>query len=291
MPGLVVTTNKPSDDVDTGPHGTGMATLIAGRGHGSGRGLLGVAPRSKIMPLRPANDDFFIANGIRWAVERGAKVINMSFSLTSDQVLVDAIADAYAHDVVVVGAAGNGGGKVVEPASFPHVVTVGSVDRKNRVTSFSNRGPEVDLVTYGVAIPVARPGDRYDVTNGTSVSSALVAGAVALIRARFPDMSAPEVVDRLASTAIDRGAQGHDDLYGDGQLDLVAALTVPRTPPKAAAAPTNAPVGAPAAGSYTRTTRDSGGSGVPPLLIVAVGVLVLVAGLAVVMVLRARRSS
>ena len=285
VPGWVVTREEPSDNVDTGPHGTGMAALIAGRGHGDGAGLLGVAPRSKVMPIRPVNDDLLISNGIRWAVERGAKVINMSFDLPSDQVLEDAIAEAYANDVVLVGSAGNGGGGVVEPASFPHVVAVGSVGRNNRVASFSNRGPEMDLVTYGVGIPVARPGNKYDVTNGTSVSSALVAGAVALIRARYPDMRAPEVVDRLMSTAVDRGAKGRDDRYGAGQLDLMAALTAPRAAPKASSAPARNPGGAPVAAPST------GDSGPAPSVIVGVGVLVLIAGLSVVMVLRARRSS
>jgi subtilisin family serine protease len=286
VPGWIVTRNEPTDNVDTGPHGTGMAALIAGRGHGDGRGLLGVAPRSKVMPIRPVNDDLLISNGIRWAVDHGAKVINMSFDIPSDQVLEDAIDEAYANDVVLVGAAGNGGGKVVEPAVFPHVVAVGTVGRNNRVASFSNRGPEVDLVTYGVSIPVVRPGNKYDVTNGTSVSSALVAGAVALIRARYPDMRAPEVVDRLMSTAIDRGAKGRDDSYGAGQLDLMAALTAPRaTPSKTSAAPAQDAVRAPAAASSTNDSAPS------PLVIVAVGVLVLIAGLSAVMVLRARRSS
>ncbi|GID25372.1 subtilase family protein [Paractinoplanes brasiliensis] len=281
VPGWVVTRNEPSDDVDTGPHGTGIATLIAGRGHGSGRGLLGVAPRSKVMPIRPVNDDLLISNGIKWAVEHGAKVVNMSFDLESDQVLADAIAEAYANDVVLVASAGNGGGGVVEPAAFPHVIAVGSVGRDNRIASFSNRGPEVDLVTYGVSIPVARPGGKYAVSNGTSLSSALVAGGVALIRARYPDMRAEEVVDRLLSTAVDRGAGGRDDRYGEGQMDLIAALTAPRAGKSAPPSP------GPARNTATASSTDD--SGVPPLLIVGVGVLVFVAGLAFFMVVRTRR--
>ncbi|WP_250003046.1 S8 family serine peptidase [Actinoplanes sp. M2I2] len=285
VPGWVVTREEPTNNVDTGPHGTGMAALIAGRGHGDGAGLLGVAPRSKVMPIRPVNDDLLISNGIRWAVDHGAKVVNMSFHLASDQVLADAIAEAYANDVVLVASAGNGGGAVGEPGAFPHVVTVGSVGRDNRVASFSNRGPQVDLVTYGVGIPVARPGNRYDVTNGTSVSTALVSGAVALVRARYPDMKAPEVVDRLLSTAVDRGPKGRDDRYGAGQLDVIAALTAPRAAPSTSPASTRDPVAAPA---VARSTQDDR---MPPWLIVTVGVLMLTVGLSVLMVLRARRSS
>ncbi|MGK5679145.1 S8 family serine peptidase [Actinoplanes sp. URMC 104] len=289
VPGWIVTRDEPSDDVDTGPHGTGMAALIAGRGHGRGGGLLGVAPRSRVMPIRPVNDDLLVSNGIRWAVGHGAKVINMSFDLTSDQVLADALAEAYAKDVVLVGAAGNGGGKVVEPAAFPNVLAVGSVDRDNRIASFSNRGPQVDLVTYGVSIPVARPGNRYDVTNGTSVSSALVAGAAALVRARYPDMRAAEVVDRLLSTAVDRGPKGRDDRYGAGQLDVLAALTAPRAKPATTSPASSAPTTRAVPAGPASTKDDD--HGLPPLLIVAVGVLLLVAGMAAFMVLRARRSS
>ncbi|MBL7254924.1 S8 family peptidase [Paractinoplanes lichenicola] len=284
VPGWIVTRDEPSDNVDTGPHGTGIATLIAGRGHGEGSGLLGVAPRSKVMPIRPVNDDLLVANGIKWAADHGAKVVNMSFDLESDQVLEDAIAEAFANDVVLVGSAGNGGGGVVDPAAFPNVIAVGSVGRDNRIASFSNHGPEVDLVTYGVSIPVARPGNKYDVSNGTSLSSALVAGGVALIRARYPDMRAEEVVNRLMSTAVDRGPKGRDDRYGEGQLDLVAALTAPRAEP-------STPPASRKPAQNAATTTSTNDSGLPPFLIVAVGVLVLVVGVAVLMLLRARRRS
>ena len=121
---------------------------------------------------------------------------------------------------------------------------------------------------------------------GTSDSSALVAGVAALIRARYPDMSAAEVIDRLTRTAIDRGPKGRDDRYGAGQLDLIAALTAPRTPPSDGPPPpavTAAPAAAPAGSAPERDT------GFPPWLIGAVGVLLLVVGLAGLMIVRSRR--
>jgi subtilisin family serine protease len=288
VPGRYMAGDLPFDGVDTGPHGTGIAVLIGGRGHGSGRGLLGVAPRCKIMPIRPVNDRLLAANGIRWAVAHGAKVINMSFDLEGGDTLRAAVAEAAAADVVLVGAVGNGGGTVVEPTVFPGVLGVGSVDRNDRITSFSNHGEQVDLVTYGIGIPVARPRDRYDVANGTSDSSALVAGAAALLRSRYPDMSAAEVVDRLTGTATDRGPKGRDDRYGAGELNLIAALTAPRTPPSAVSAPppvTDARVAAPAAAAPA-----GHGTGPPSWLLLIVGVLLLIVGLAVLMIVRARRS-
>ncbi len=289
LPGRNMSGDAAFANVDTEPHGTGIATLIAGRGHGSGRGVLGIAPRAKILPIVPVNDHVMVANGIRWAADNGVQVINMSFELQlSGDSLKTAVAEAAAADVVLIGAVGNDGAdKVILPAGYPGVVGVGSVGRDNKLASFSNRGAGVDLVAYGVDMPVGRPGDKYGLAKGTSDSSALVAGAAALIRARYPDMSAAEVVDRLTRTAIDRGPAGRDDGYGAGQLDLIAALTAPRTPPAAASSPpavTNAPAATPAGASVA--DRDTG---FPPGVIIASGLLLLVAGLAGFMIVRSRR--
>ncbi|MFC3741023.1 S8 family peptidase [Paractinoplanes deccanensis] len=280
--------DEPAGNTTSGPHGTAMATLIAGRGHGDGDGLLGVAPRSKVMPIRPVMDHTLVVEGIEWAIQRGAKVINMSFELDSDGTLEKAVAKAAAADVVLVAAAGNENSGVSAPARYPGVIAVGSVGRDNKVAGFSNHGPELDVVAYGMGIPVARPGNSYAVTNGTSVSSAIVAGAVALVRARYPDMSAAEVVDRILDTAIDRGPAGRDDRYGAGQLDVLAALTAKRTAETASPAParvTDVPVGAPAAAASTSDGR------LPPLLIVAVGSLMLIVALVLLVMLRVRRNS
>ncbi|MET0416256.1 MAG: S8 family serine peptidase [Actinoplanes sp.] len=285
-PGRNMSGDPSFTDVDTGPHGTGIAALIAGRGHGSGDGVLGIAPRAKIIPMIPVNDHVMVANAVRWAAGNGVQVINLSFRLRlSGDSLEDAIAEAAAADVVLVGAVGNdGGGEVILPAGYPGVVGVGSVGRDNRVSSFSNHGAGVDLVAYGVDMPVAQPGNKYALSDGTSDSSALVAGAVALMRARYPDMSAAEVVDRLTRTAIDRGPAGRDDRYGAGQLDLIAALTVPRTPPSASAslpAVTNVP------GAVSPTVAPK--SRFPAWVIIAIGGLLLVVGLAGLMIVRSRR--
>jgi subtilisin family serine protease len=138
-------------------------------------------------------------------------------------------------------------------------------------------------------MPVAAPGNRYGRSEGTSNSAALVSGVAALMRARYPDMTAAEVVDRLTGTAVDRGANGRDNLYGHGQLDVIAALTAPRTPPKAtptAAATTDVPADGPPIVAEPIVERR----GIPPFLIIGVGVLLLVLALAALMILRARRN-
>ena len=291
LPGYDTVHKAPSGSQDGGGHGTGIATLIAGRGHGSGDGLLGVAPRSKVMAVTPADDPVYAAEGIRWAVEHGAKVINMSFALpVGSDVMRRAVNEAVTADVVLVAASGNEHQGVGMPASLPGVLAVGAVDRNNKVADFSNFGKELGLVAYGTQIPAARPHNTYTVRKGTSDSSALVAGVAALIRARYPDMSAAEVVDRLTRTATDRGAKGRDDYYGYGQVNPVAALTAPRVKPSATTtAPADAEV--PTAHEPTPAT-ETVDAGLPGwLFVVAIGVLVLIVVLAVVMIVRVRRNS
>ena len=281
----------PDDNSDTGPHGTSMATLIAGRGHGSDDGLLGVAPRSKVMSVSPTEDPTYVADGIRWAVAQGAKVINMSFVLdVGEDAVQKAVDDAVAADVVLVAGSGNDHKAVAMPARLRGVLAVGTVDKNNKVADFSNYGNQLDLVAYGTDIPAARPHNKYEVAEGTSDSSALVSGVVALVRARYPDMSAAEVVDRLTRTATDRGAKGRDDYYGYGQVNPVAALTAPRVKPSGtAAAPTDAPATAARDQPVATSTVDGGLPGW--LFFTAIGVLLLIVVGAVVVIVRVRRSS
>jgi type VII secretion-associated serine protease mycosin len=294
LPGYDTVHKTPSGNRDGGGHGTGIATLIAGRGHGSGDGLLGVAPRSKVVAVMPAEDPVYAAEGIRWAVAHGAKVINMSFELSAGgDVLQKAVDEAVAADVVLVAGSGNEHRAVGLPAALPGVLAVGSVDKNNKVADFSNFGKELDLVAYGTQIPAARPHNTYTVVQGTSDSTALVSGVAALMRARYPDMSAAEVVDRLTRTATDRGAKGRDDYYGYGQLNPVAALTVPRVKPSATtAAPTDGPATGAPGSTVDPTAATPAAGGLPGWLFFAAigGLLVIVAG-AVFMMVRVRRGS
>jgi type VII secretion-associated serine protease mycosin len=292
LPGRQVVQNKPAGNLDANGHGTGMAGVIAGRGHGGGAGVLGIAPEAKIMPVRPVNDSYFVAQGIRWAVANGAKVINMAFATRDSESLRAAVREAAAADVVLIGTSGNDGDTDNEPeypGAYPEMLTVGAVDRKNKVAKFSNHGKQVDLVAPGVDIPGPAPDNDYVLGDGTSGAAAIVAGAAALIRAKFPDLSAAEVVDRLTGTAIDRGAKGRDDYYGIGQLDLLAALTAPQPRASGSAAPaaTDAPVAVPAAPPV-----DDGSGGIPPLVIVAAGLVLLLGAVlvAVLLIARSRRA-
>jgi type VII secretion-associated serine protease mycosin len=272
---------------DTDGHGTAMAGLIAARGRG-GSGVLGVAPAAKILPVRPSNDTMYAAEGIRWAATHGAKVINMSFAIAGSENLHAAVREAAADDVVLIGAAGNSGdqGNAAEyPVSYPEVLGVGAADRKGKVLAFSQHGPQVDLVAPGVDMPTAGLGSDYRTGFGTSNAAAIVSGAAALIRAKHPDLTAAQVVQLLTSTATDKGDKGRDDYYGDGELNLVKALTAPAPRPSASAPQvTDAP-----AAAVVPSDEDTGG-GIPPLVIVVAGVALLAVAVLVVIV-AVRRSS
>ncbi|MFI7452452.1 S8 family serine peptidase [Nonomuraea sp. NPDC049714] len=234
-------------------HGTYMASLIAGHGHGpDGRfGVIGVAPEAGVLSVRviledeePGFKEFTtsqrfensVADGIRYAVDQGADVINLSISkeLPNRQERA-AVRYAISRGVVLVAAAGNQGadGGTVPlsypapfsyPASFPGVVSVGAADGKLRRAAFSKRNPSVVVAAPGVDIMGAGPDGGYWVGKGTSQATALVSGVVALIKAKYPEMSPPLVVQALAESATDRPPGGYDTGTGFGVVNAARAL-------------------------------------------------------------------
>jgi type VII secretion-associated serine protease mycosin len=221
-------------------HGTMVASLAAGRGVGSGGldGVLGVAPSAALLSVSigfgegSVDSDEQIANAVRWAVDNGADVINMSLTrntLDWPESWDDAFLYAMQQDVVVVAAAGNRGSGTVEvgaPATMPGVLTVGGVNRAGEASwDASSQG-----VTIGVAAPSeeligALPGGGYATWSGTSGATPLVAGVVALVRAAHPELDANNVINRVISTARDVGPAGPDFTYGRGLINAVAAVT------------------------------------------------------------------
>ena len=281
-------------NADTEGHGTAMAGLIAARGRSGERGLLGIAPAARILPIRPSGDTYFVADGIAWATAHGAQVLSMSFGVQDSEELRAAVAAARAADIVLVASAGNTGDRdnaVEFPGGYDGVLAVGAVDRRGRVAPFSQHGPQVDLVAPGVEMYTAGLAGTYRKGFGTSNSAAVVAGAAALVRARYPELTADQVAERLTATAADRGPAGRDDKYGHGALDLVAALTEPPPRPSstgAAAAATGA--AAATAGAVRAGPGAAEDGGVPPWMFVGGGLVLLLAALGV-LAGRARRGS
>jgi type VII secretion-associated serine protease mycosin len=240
LPGLDLTGRETDGrrDLDKASHGTRMAVLIAGRPVDA-ESMSGVAPEASILPVALGGNGQFpdaaglqTARAIRWSTDHDANVINMSYggdrASGCPALLQSAILYALDHNVVLVAGAGNDGGGAnlpIAPALCPGVVAVGAVDRDGRPWASSERQNYVDLAGPGVAVvSIGREGAARSGT-GTSDAAALVSGAVALVRARFPGMPARQVVSRLLATARDAGPPGKDDQTGYGIVRPLNALT------------------------------------------------------------------
>ncbi|MEV4537343.1 S8 family serine peptidase [Asanoa sp. NPDC049518] len=248
LPGIVIDPSGRGDGTtDQSGHGTAMAGLIAGHGRGS-HGVLGIAPASKVLPIvDTASGDLtspnLTADGINWAIDHGATVVNVSASGGPTIKLQRAVERALRENVVVVAAAGNAPSPIIGfPANYPGVLAVGASDRDGAVAGVSVRGAGMVLLAPGVDIMTTRLQSAYGAGTGTSDSAAIVSGAVALVRSRFPHLSAVEVIHRLTATATDKATPGRDEAYGYGVLNIVAALTadVPPLSPSAPATTTSA---------------------------------------------------
>ncbi|SCL18714.1 type VII secretion-associated serine protease mycosin [Micromonospora inyonensis] len=279
---------------DPNSHGTGMAGLIAAHGRNNADGALGIAPKTRILPITSTAADNLsnpddLAAGIEFAARSDAQVISISTGGGSTLRLRQAIDAALAADIVVVAAAGNHPQDFVVgyPARHPGVVAVGGVDRKGNHAAVSVTGREVDVVAPATDIYSTSMDGKYRKGTGTSDSTAIVAGAVALIRARYPDLSATEVVHRLTATAVDKGAPGRDDEYGYGVIDLVAALTA--DVPPLGAQPSTASASADAAPTTTAAGPGSDDDGVVGWLLATGGLAALGGGAAWALAARRRR--
>lgn len=297
-------------DKTNGGHGTGMAELIAGQGQDDG--MLGIAPDTKIMPIIVDGSSLTIAKALRYAVDHGAQVINVSLSNPDDPGptcaavspdLQDAVAYAAKKNVVVVAAAGNQGNTVNDPmfpANCPGVLAVGAVDHKKVPWVDSERQQYVAVAAPGYGVgTVGKTGHFLNNISGTSQASALTAGVVALLRAKLPQLSARDLVQRIINTTVDAGKPGVDDVTGSGIVIPTAALarSVDKSAPnppydrldKWLASQNKAPGSMPSHAGKTAADKKSGsGSGSGLVMTVIVIILVIVA-IAVVVLLRGRR--
>lgn len=238
---------------DPDGHGTAMASLIAAHGKGGNNGALGIAPEAKILPVRasvggdPTPED--IRKSIEWAVGHDAKVLCIALAGGPSEQWVPVLDEALKSDVVIVAGVGNttqGDTQVAWPAAYPGVIAAAGIDQSGKHAALSVTGPEVVLSAPAVDIVSPGANGQYVKGSGTSAATAIIAGAAALIRAKYPTMPAAEVVHRLEATAIDAGPPGRDDEYGYGILNLVGALTANVPPLKPSASPS-----APAPASFS----------------------------------------
>jgi type VII secretion-associated serine protease mycosin len=261
----VVPGDKGNGQVDGDGHGTMMAGLIAAHGKNSRDGALGIAPQAKILPVKdskPGNNGsgIEIAAGIEWAVSHDATVINISSATGPTLALDEAIALAAKKDIVVVAGSGNKSTNIIfgYPAAMPGVLAVGAVDQSGKLAKFTVTGKQMGICAPGVDIPSTGPKGSYYDSSGTSDSTAIVSGAAALVRSKFPGLSAPEVIHRLTATATDNGKPGRDNDCGYGVLNVVKALTADVPPLDGA---TTAPIPTASASIPGPPPATGGGSG------------------------------
>ncbi|MEU7095439.1 type VII secretion-associated serine protease mycosin [Kitasatospora aureofaciens] len=245
LPGADFSGGTTDGRVDSDGHGTGMASLIAGHGHGAQAGIMGLAPKAKILPLKVGSDgdgpsaqpnassqQHDLADAIRFAVDHGAGVVNISLAGDSrfDSNLRKAVNYAVSKDVVLVSGTGNTGADkdVQYPAAFPGVVAVGAVDSNGAVWEKSTSGPETTLVAPGVGIyrATAKSSTSYDRVSGTSDATAYVSATAALIRSKYPNLSAGQVINRMIKSATPpaNGTVVPNNHYGYGTVSPAKAL-------------------------------------------------------------------
>ncbi len=236
-----------------GVHGTAMASLVAGRGHGPAQaaGIIGVAPSATILSVRvtletddPLRQDAniagglpdAIARGIRYAVKHGADVIDLPLDpvttpgapgVGGSPAERSAVGYALAHRVVLVAPAGDdvpGTDPVNFPASYRGVISVGAFNSAFIKAPFSSHQPYVTLTAAGDGVVAAGPSASYAQVSSTSAASAVVAGIVALIRAQFPALSPAQVTKALTESTVFRRPGGQSDGSGAGTVDAAKAL-------------------------------------------------------------------
>lgn len=219
------------DPISFGGHGTGVASVIAGTGRGNG--VWGIAPKAKILPVRVANDRGYapearMARGIRWAVDHGADVINISMGgYKGDPRQHQAVAYAVRRGVVVVAGAGNDGPdekRPFTPAAYPDVISVGGWNpQAGKVADLSNNGDWLDLIAPATGVWNTNNDGTRGIAAGTSFASPAVAGAAAVLLSIQPDLTPARVRKLLESTATDVATPGRDTQSGAGLLDVTAA--------------------------------------------------------------------
>ncbi|MBP1177301.1 S8 family peptidase [Paenibacillus sp. FSL M7-0802] len=230
---VVNPSEKPYDDVGHGTHVAGIISALVN----NGEGVAGMTWYNKVMPIKVLDQSgsgttYSVAEGIIWAADHGAKVINLSLgNYAQAEFLHDAIKYAYDKDVVLVAATGNDNTeRPGYPAAYPEVFAVSATDSSMHRASFSNYGDYVDVMAPGASIASTYPGNQYAALSGTSMASPHVSALAALIRSINPDLTNKEVMDLMRSSVIDLGTPGHDKYFGYGQIDVYKALKAAQRP-------------------------------------------------------------
>ncbi|NOU79737.1 S8 family serine peptidase [Paenibacillus sp. LMG 31459] len=223
--------NRGMMPLDDNGHGTHIAGTLAAAG--GTRGMMGVAPRALIYPVKAFDHSGSayvsdIVLGIDWCVQNKIDIINMSFGMKNrSKALHDVVIKAYRAGIAIIASSGNDGKRGGDyPARYPETIAVGALDRRQRVAAFSNRGPYIDVYGPGEGIPSCWLREGYKEMSGTSMATSHVTGAAALLLALRPGLSPRELkllLRRTASPVRLRKGQRRASL-GGGAADALRLL-------------------------------------------------------------------
>lgn len=210
-------------------HGTAIAGIAAARAE-----LTGVAPQASVVAIRafannangqPQSHTLAILKALDFAVQSGARVVNMSFAGPPDPILEKAIAAAEAKGVVLVAAAGNGGpaAKPAYPAAYPGVIAVTATDNTDKLYTKANHGAYIAVAAPGVDIIAAAPKGAYDISSGTSMAAPHVAGIAALMLEKNAKLTPKDIRATLLSSAHKQNSSKAEE-FGAGIVDAAGAL-------------------------------------------------------------------
>jgi Subtilase family/Fervidolysin N-terminal prodomain len=210
-------------------HGTAVAGAIVAHAK-----LMGAAPEARILAARAFGAQktsveattYSIRQSLDWAMDRGARIINMSFTGPRDPSLEEKMGQARQKGIVLIAAAGNGGPSAPKayPAAYPNVIAVTATDAEDKLFAGANRGGYIAVAAPGVDLLLPAPEAGYQVTTGTSFAAAEVSGIVALMLERKPDLTPDGVKKALTATARDLGPRGVDTQFGAGLVDAYLAI-------------------------------------------------------------------
>ncbi len=215
---------------DKNSHGTACAGIIIGNGKNPDSAR-GIAPAAYLLPVKVMDDNgkgnsFAVIEGIVYAVDRGAKIINLSIGTDADsKILREAIDYAIKKGAVVIAAAGNDGEeKTLLPAGYQDVICVGAIDGSKNHAPFSNYGDKIDVVAPGVAVYTTAPEGGYKSFTGTSAATPFVSGAVAALLSQNSHISPAEAMDMVLNRTDNLGPANRDILFGNGIVNVKRLL-------------------------------------------------------------------
>ena len=228
--------NDDEDPTDDHGHGTHVAGILAAN-MDNAKGNVGVCPKCRIMPIKVLDETnsgtwFQIAEGVVYAVDHGARIVNLSLGSTQFSPTMEAAINyAAEHNVLVVAAAGNyGSNSAFYPAAYDNVLAVAAVAQNNKAWPLSNYGDYIDVAApgqriYSTARRADRQKDAYGFMSGTSMAAPIVSGLAGLLLSQEPTRTAHGIAQRIMATSDDLGHAGWDTTFGYGCINAYAAVS------------------------------------------------------------------